>query len=60
MKARLSFYLSAVVLLSILAAAVGCSKALTDDQIASDIQNKLTPILVSRASNSLCRPTREA
>jgi len=41
MKARLSFYLSAIVLLSILVAAVGCSKAPTDDQIASDIQNKL-------------------
>src|ERR1700687_1193629 len=41
MKARLSLYLSAVVLLTILAAAVGCSKAPTDAQIASDIQNKL-------------------
>src|ERR1700687_74267 len=41
MKARLSLYLSAVVLLTIVAAAVGCSKAPTDTQIASDIQNKL-------------------
>ncbi len=41
MKARLCFYLSAVVLLIILVAAVGCSKAPTDAQIASDIQNKL-------------------
>ncbi len=41
MKARLSLYLSAAVLLSILVAAVGCSKAPTDAQIASDIQNKL-------------------
>jgi hypothetical protein len=40
MKARLSLYLSAVVLLAILVAA-GCSKAPTDAQIASDIQNKL-------------------
>ena len=41
MKARLSLYLSTAVLLSILVAAVGCSKAPTDAQIASDIQNKL-------------------
>jgi len=41
MKARLSLYLSALLLLTILAAAVGCSKAPTDAQIASDIQNKL-------------------
>jgi len=40
MKARLSLYLNAVVLFAILAA-VGCSKAPTDTQIASDIQNKL-------------------
>ena len=40
MKARLSLYLSAVVLLAILVG-VGCSKAPTDAQIASDIQNKL-------------------
>jgi hypothetical protein len=38
MKARLSFYL--IVLLT-LWVAVGCSKAPTDAQIASDIQNKL-------------------
>src|ERR1700674_4029831 len=41
MKARVSFYLSAVVPLSMLVAAAGCSKAPTDAQIASDIQNKL-------------------
>jgi hypothetical protein len=41
MKARLSFYLSAVVLVGVLAATVGCSKAPTDAQIATDIQNKL-------------------
>jgi hypothetical protein len=41
MKARLSFYIGAAVLLTALAAAVGCSKAPTDAQIASDIQNKL-------------------
>jgi hypothetical protein len=41
MKARISLYLSAVVLLTILVAAVGCSKAPTDPQISSDIQNKL-------------------
>jgi len=41
MKARRSLYLSAVVVLVILAVAVGCSKAPTDAQIASDIQNKL-------------------
>jgi outer membrane biosynthesis protein TonB len=41
MKARLSLYLSAVVLVTVLVAAVGCSKAPTDAQIASDIQNEL-------------------
>jgi hypothetical protein len=41
MKTRFSSYLGAVVLLTILVAAVGCSKAPTDAQIASDIQNKL-------------------
>jgi hypothetical protein len=41
MKARVSLYLSALVLLTILATAVGCSKAPTDAQIAADIQNKL-------------------
>ena len=40
MKARLCLYLCAVVSLSFLVA-VGCSKAPTDAQIASDIQNKL-------------------
>jgi hypothetical protein len=41
MKARLSLYLSALVLLTIMAVTVGCSKAPTDAQIATDIQNKL-------------------
>jgi outer membrane biosynthesis protein TonB len=40
MKARLSLYLSTFVLFTLFAA-VGCSKAPTDTQIASDIQNKL-------------------
>jgi len=41
MKARVSLYLGAVVLLSLLVAAIGCSKAPNDAQIASDIQAKL-------------------
>jgi len=41
MKARFSLYLSAAVLLTVLAASVGCSKAPADAQIASDIQNRL-------------------
>src|SRR5580698_3602943 len=41
MKARLSLYLTAVMSLAILVA-IGCSKAPTDAQIASDIQNKLS------------------
>ena len=41
MKARLSLNLSALVLLTIMAVTVGCSKAPTDAQIATDIQNKL-------------------
>jgi len=41
MKARLSLYLSAFILLTILAVTLGCSKAPTDTQIATDIQNKL-------------------
>ncbi len=41
MKARLPVYLSACVLLTILAVTLGCSKAPTDAQIATDIQNKL-------------------
>src|SRR5580704_13432946 len=40
MKDRLSLYLTAVMSLAILVA-IGCSKAPTDTQIASDIQNKL-------------------
>lgn len=41
MKARVPLYLSAVVLVTILAASLGCAKAPTDAQITSDIQNKL-------------------
>ena len=41
MKARISFYLSAVVLLTILVASLGCAKGPTDAQISSDIQTKL-------------------
>jgi hypothetical protein len=41
MKARLSLYLSAFILLTILAVTLGCSKAPTDTQIAADIQKKL-------------------
>jgi len=41
MKARRFLYLRGFVLLTFLTAAVGCSKAPTDAQIASDIQNKL-------------------
>src|SRR5580693_7122943 len=41
MKARLTLYLNVVVLLTIMAIALGCSKAPTDTQIATDIQNKL-------------------
>jgi hypothetical protein len=40
MKARLSLFLSAAIVLTILVSA-GCSKAPTDAQITSDIQNKL-------------------
>src|SRR5438270_5649210 len=42
MKARVSLYVSALVLLLTLAIAVGCSKAPTDAQLASDIQSKLS------------------
>jgi len=42
MKARVSLYLSAVVLLTVFVVALGCSKAPSDAQIASDIQAKLT------------------
>jgi hypothetical protein len=41
MKARTSLYLSAVVLLTILAMSLGCAKGPTDAQITTDIQNKL-------------------
>ena len=40
MKARLSLYLSACILL-IASVTLGCSKAPADAQIATDIQNKL-------------------
>src|ERR1700751_4276712 len=40
MKARLSLYVSACILL-IVSVTLGCSKAPTDAQIATDIQNKL-------------------
>jgi hypothetical protein len=42
MKARVSLYVSALVLLLTLAVAVGCSKAPNDAQLASDIQTKLS------------------
>jgi len=42
MKSRLSLYLVAAVLLSVLLASVGCAKAPTDVQIASGIQSKLS------------------
>ena len=41
MKPRPSFYLIVVVLLGVLVVSVGCGKAPTDTQIATDIQNKL-------------------
>src|SRR5580704_9741609 len=41
MKPRLPLYLSTVVLLTLLATAMGCSKAPTDTQIATDIQTRL-------------------
>jgi hypothetical protein len=41
MKARVYLHLTAAVLLVILTAAVGCTKAPNDAQITSDIQNKL-------------------
>src|SRR6266852_468575 len=42
MKTRASLYVTAVVLLTVLAAATGCSKAPNDAQITSDIQTKLS------------------
>jgi BON domain len=42
MKARVSLYVTALVLLLTLAVAVGCSKAPNDAQLASDIQTKLS------------------
>jgi hypothetical protein len=41
MKARLTLYLFTLALLGIVLATVGCSKPPNDDQITSDIQNKL-------------------
>jgi len=41
MKVRISLYLSALVLLTLLAATVGCVKTPSDAEIVSDIQNKL-------------------
>jgi BON domain-containing protein len=42
MKSRLSLYLIGVVLLGVLVASVGCAKAPTDAQIATNIENKLS------------------
>jgi hypothetical protein len=41
MKAKLSLYVTAVMLLAILTVGVGCTKAPNDAQLASDIQSKL-------------------
>ncbi len=41
MKARVSLYLTAVVVLAALTIAVGCTKTTNDAQVASDIQNRL-------------------
>ena len=41
MKAKLSLYVTAIVLLAILTVGVGCTKAPNDAQLTSDIQNKL-------------------
>lgn len=41
MKARLSLYVTAIVLVAILSVGVGCTKAPNDAQLASDIQTKL-------------------
>jgi hypothetical protein len=41
MKARVSLFLSAIVVLAVLTATVACSKAPNDAQIASDIQTRL-------------------
>jgi hypothetical protein len=41
MKPRLSFYLSLVMLLSFMAATVACNKSPNDNQIATDVQNKI-------------------
>lgn len=42
MKARISLYLSAVVLLGVLAMGLGCSKTPNDTEIANDIQSKIS------------------
>jgi len=41
MKARVSYYLTAVSILAILTATLACSKAPTDAQIASEVQSRL-------------------
>jgi hypothetical protein len=41
MKAKVSLYVTAVVLVAVLTVAVGCSKAPNDAQMTSDIQSKL-------------------
>lgn len=41
MKARISFYVTAVMLLAVLGVAAGCNKAPNDAQITSDVQTKL-------------------
>ena len=41
MKAKLSLYVTAIVLIAILTVGVGCTKAPNDAQLTSDIQNKL-------------------
>src|ERR1700685_1361556 len=42
MKARLSSYVNMALLLSVLAVAVGCTKAANDAQITGNIQTKLS------------------
>ena len=41
MKAKLSLYVTAIVLLAILTVGVGCTKAPNDAELTSDIQTKL-------------------
>jgi BON domain len=42
MKPRVSFYLSVAMLVAMMAATVACTKAPNDNQIATDVQNKLS------------------